>query len=145
VGTIPHKIRPKKAPHIEVGAAIVWHKDKVLIIRRPEGKMLAGLWEFPGGKQEAKETIQETIIRELDEETALHIKLICELGVYRHAYSHFTLRLHAWHAKADDLGRLHIELPFKWVRVDELSNYPFPEVDRKIIRDLKKIDTSSIM
>lgn len=142
---IPVKIKSQKVPHIEVGAALVWNDGRVLITRRPEGKMLAGLWEFPGGKQEPSETINETIVRELKEETDLDVSLISELGVYRHAYSHFTLRLHAWHVSATNIDELKTEVPFNWVLVEELSDYPFPEVDRKIIRDLCKIDTTSIM
>jgi A/G-specific adenine glycosylase len=145
VGDIPLKTKIGKVPHIEVGAAIIWHGNKILITKRPEGKMLAGLWEFPGGKQEPTELIQDTIIREILEETSLAIRLKGELGVYRHAYSHFTLRLHAWHAVPDDIEKLIIDGPYKWVSVDELSDFPFPEVDRKIIRDLRKFDTRSIL
>ena len=142
---IPIKIKSHTVPHIEVGVALVWNAGRVLITRRPEGKMLAGLWEFPGGKQEPSETIKETIIRELKEETNLDVLLISEVGVYRHAYSHFTLRLHAWHVSAINLEALRTDAPSTWVLVGELGNYPFPEVDRKIIRDLYKIDTIRII
>lgn len=136
VGQLPIKNKSVKVPHMEVGAAIIWQGDKILITCRPEGKMLAGLWEFPGGKQEANETIEQTIIREVAEETHLNIELIQECGIYRHAYSHFTLRLHAWHATTPNADEIKTDLPFQWVRVDQLSDFPFPEVDRKIIRDL---------
>ena len=145
VEQLPIRSRSAKVPHIEVGAAIIWNTDKILITCRPEGKMLAGLWEFPGGKQEVDETVEQTIIREVMEETSLNIQLIREQGVYRHAYSHFTLKLHAWHAKVCNAKEIKTELPYQWVRVDQLSNFPFPEVDRKIIRDLLKIDTKSII
>ena len=136
VESIPVTKKGVKVPHMEVGAAIIWQGDKILITCRPEGKMLAGLWEFPGGKQEANETIKQTIIREIVEETALNIELTHEQGVYRHAYSHFTFRLHAWHATTQNAKEIKTDLPFQWVRVDQLNDFPFPEVDRKIIRAL---------
>jgi A/G-specific adenine glycosylase len=145
VQDLPVKTKLGKVPHIEVGAAIVWHNNKILITRRPEGKMLAGLWEFPGGKQESNESIETTIKRELLEETSLEIKLISELGVYKHTYSHFTLRLHAWQAHAENVDQLHTDVPYKWVGVDELKKFPFPEVDRKIIRDIQLLDSKSII
>lgn len=136
VAKLPVKDKAPKVPHLEVGAAIVWHQNKILITQRPDGKMLAGLWEFPGGKQEPGETMRDTIIRELKEETCLVVDPFEELGVYRHAYSHFTLRLHAWHARVDEINGLCCETPHAWVLPAELERYPFPEVDRKIIRDL---------
>lgn len=134
---LPFRSKAAKIPHYEIGAALVWDKGLVLITQRPEDKMLGGLWEFPGGKQEKDETIEETVHREILEETGLKIRLSGKLGQYRHAYTHFSICLHAYHSELVSGREICIPgLKYQWCRVDELSSYPFPEVDRKIIRDL---------
>ncbi|MEK6557499.1 MAG: A/G-specific adenine glycosylase, partial [Candidatus Margulisiibacteriota bacterium] len=134
---LPFRSKATKIPHYEVGAALIWDKGAVLITQRPEDKMLGGLWEFPGGKQEKDETIEETVHREIKEETGLKIHLIGKLGQYKHAYTHFSICLHAYHSELVSGSDILIpELNYRWCRVEELTAYPFPEVDRKIIRDL---------
>ncbi len=134
---LPLKEKVAKVPHIQVGIAVISIGDTILITKRPEGKMLAGLWEFPGGKQLAGESIEETILRVLKKELGITIIFGEKLGVYRHRYSHFSLQVHAYFATLKPLQDIQSST-FEWVRLEDFEKYPFPEVDRKIIRDLKK-------
>ena len=75
-----------------VAAALVDTDNRVLIGKRPDGKDMAGLWEFPGGKQEPGEAIKATVVRELREELAIEVELTEFLISLDHAYSHKRLR-----------------------------------------------------
>lgn len=135
----PRKTRKKKAPHKHVGAAVVVNKSgRILIAQRQETSMLGGLWEFPGGKQESDETIEQCIARELKEEMGIDIAVGNHLITVRHAFSHFTMDLHA-HACRLLRGRpraIHCA-DWRWVTLDEMDQYPFGRADQQIIAHLR--------
>lgn len=136
----PRKAKKKKVPHKHVGAAVVVdQRGRVLIAQRQETSMLGGLWEFPGGKQEPHETIEQCIARELKEEMGIEIAVGKHLVTVRHAFSHFTMDLHA-HACRLIRGRpraIHCA-DWRWVAVEETRNYPFGRADQQIIAHLRK-------
>lgn len=119
-----------------VGTAIIVNdKNEILIGQRPVGKDLAGLWEFPGGKQEDGETIEECIVREIKEE--LDVWCVVEdflLDVLKN-YKHGEFKLSVYRAKIKDLENLKplVHQDLKWVRIDELNDYEFPPADVDII------------
>jgi A/G-specific adenine glycosylase len=131
----------KKVPHIVVGAAVVTNNaGKVLIAQRREQDMLGGLWEFPGGKQETGETIQECIARELKEELDVEISVGNYLVTVKHAYSHFTMDLHTYWAtlKPGAAPRpLHCQ-DFQWKKIEDLRDVPYSKADLFIIDALEK-------
>ncbi len=131
----------KKVPHIVVGAAVVVNrKGEVLIAQRRDQDMLGGLWEFPGGKQESGETIQQCIERELREELGINVDIRAFLTTVKHAYSHFTMEMHTFFARIKS-GRprpLHCQ-DFRWVAVADLRSVPYSKADLKIITELEKI------
>ena len=134
---LPVKRRRKRIPHIEVGAGIVWRRGKVLMCRRPEGKMLAGLWEFPGGKRHEGETIQECIRRELKEECDLDVDVGDHLVDVTHTYSHLKVTLRCYHCRAPR-GRVRTLASdeARWLRVDAIPSLPLPAADLKILTAL---------
>jgi A/G-specific adenine glycosylase len=136
----PVKAPKKKVPHIVVGAAVIRNrKSEVLIAQRREKDMLGGLWEFPGGKQENGETIQQCIVRELREELGINVEVENFMITIRHAYSHFTMDMHTYFARIRS-GRprpLHCQ-DYRWVRVDRLRVFPYSKADLKIIAELEK-------
>ncbi len=136
----PVKAPRKKVPHIVVGAAVVRNrKGEVLIAQRREQDMLGGLWEFPGGKQEAGETIQQCIARELKEELGINIEVNDFLTTVHHAYSHFTMEMHTYYARIKS-GRprpLHCQ-DYRWVRIPVLRDFPYSKADLNIIAELQK-------
>ncbi len=134
---IPVKRRRKPIPHIQVGAGIIWRRGKVLMCKRPAGKMLAGLWEFPGGKQRKGETIQECIRRELKEECDLDVTVGEHLIDVTHTYSHLKVTLRCYHCRAPrGRAKLHAADEVRWLRVEEIPTLPLPAADLKILQAL---------
>jgi len=136
----PVKAPRKKVPHIVVGAAVVRNrKGEVLIAQRRDQDMLGGLWEFPGGKQETGETIQQCIARELKEELGINVEVEDFLTTVYHAYSHFTMDMHTYFGRIKS-GRprpLHCQ-DYRWVRVSDLRRFPYSKADLRIIDELEK-------
>lgn len=116
--------------------ALVDQDGRVLITQRPQGKPLAGLWEFPGGKVEAGETPEETLIRELHEELGIETKPAClaPLTFASHDYEHFHLLMPLYVCRrysGTPIGREGQAL--KWVRPRQLRDYPMPPADAPLI------------
>ena len=130
------KPRPR-TPHYIVTAAVI-HKDgEVLIAQRPEDGLLGGMWEFPGGKLEPGEDLPTCLQREIHEELALQIEVGGQIGVYRHAYTHFKVTLHAFRCKLIKGEPQAIAVAdWRWVLVDDLNDYPMGKIDRMIARQL---------
>lgn len=124
-----------------VGTAIIMdEKGRILIGQRPEGKALAGLWEFPGGKQEEGETVEECIVREIREE----LDVCCVVGDYMMSvskvYPHGEFKLMVYLAKIKDVENLKalVHQDLRWVSAAELKNYEFPPADVDIIAYLQE-------
>lgn len=116
--------------------ALVDADGRVLIAQRPEGKALAGLWEFPGGKVEPGETPEATLIRELHEELGITVKAEClaPLTFASHGYPNFHLLMPLWICRrwiGAISGREGQAL--KWVRPRQLRDFPMPPADEPLI------------
>lgn len=116
--------------------ALVDTDGRVLIAQRPEGKQLAGLWEFPGGKMEPGETAEETVVRELAEELGIETKTTClaPLTFASHAYDDFNLLMPLFVCRrfwGFPQPREHQAL--KWVWPNKLRDYPMPPADAPLI------------
>ena len=116
--------------------ALVDADNRVLIAQRPQGKSLAGLWEFPGGKVEAGETPEACLIRELGEELGITTWRSClaPLSFASHTYEDFHLLMplficRKWEGTVQ--RREHAAL--KWVRPRQLRDYPMPPADEPLI------------
>ena len=122
-----------------VAVALVDADNRVLIAQRPEGKGMAGLWEFPGGKMEPGERPEQTLIRELAEELGITVKEAClaPLTFASHAYDDFHLLMPLWICRRWDgvvTAREHKAL--KWVRPGRLRDFPMPPADEPLIPPL---------
>ncbi len=116
--------------------ALVDQDRRVLIAQRPEGKSMAGLWEFPGGKVEAGETPEETVIRELEEELGVTTRVAClaPLTFASHAYETFHLMMPLYICrKFDGSPQPREGQALKWVRPARLRDYPMPPADEPLI------------
>ncbi|MFA4950181.1 (deoxy)nucleoside triphosphate pyrophosphohydrolase [Brevundimonas sp.] len=125
-----------------VAAALIDADGRVLIAQRPEGKALAGLWEFPGGKIEPGERPEQALIRELHEELGIDVNAAClaPFVFTSHAYESFHLLmplylLRRWSGTVQ--RREHAAL--KWVKPDQLRDYPMPPADEPLVAWLRDL------
>ncbi len=125
-----------------VAAALVDRDNRVLIAQRPEGKMLAGLWEFPGGKLDPNETPEEALVRELHEELGITVCLEClaPFTFASHTYEDFHLMMPLYVCRNWD-GEVTARegQALKWVRAADLPSYPMPPADIPLIPWLKDL------
>jgi A/G-specific adenine glycosylase len=137
----PVKPLRRKTPHYEVTAGIIWREDgRFLIAQRPFEGLLGGLWEFPGGKQEDGESLPETLKREIAEELAIEIEVGEKLAVVKHAFTHFRITLHAFHARHVSGQPQNIGVAgHAWVDTADLEQYAFAKTDRQIIKALRLV------
>ena len=123
-------------------AALVDPDGRVLICQRPEGKPLAGLWEFPGGKVEPGETPEQCLIRELDEELGVQVTRAClaPFVFASHGYESFHLLMplyliRRWEGQVT--SREHKALA--WVKPSKLGDYPMPPADAPLVAWLRDL------
>ena len=116
--------------------ALIDADGRVLIAQRPQGKQLAGLWEFPGGKVEAGERPEETLIRELHEELGIAVQEAClaPLTFASHACESFHLLMPLYACRRwDGFVQPREGQALKWVRPRDLASYPMPPADEPLI------------
>ncbi len=127
---------------VVAAVALIDADGRVLLARRPEGKPMAGLWEFPGGKVDAGETPETALIRELEEELGITVPARClaPLTFASHGYAAFHLLMplyvcRVW--KGAITAREGQELA--WVRPARLADYPMPPADAPLIPLLRDL------
>lgn len=123
-------------PPIEVAVAVVRQEETVLAGQRCEGQVLAGYWEFPGGKMEVGESPEDAAVRECLEEAGIRVRVSGTLAVVDHRYDPRSLRLHFLTAIPVDAESLP-RFPFRWIRLADLDAYTFPPANATILASLK--------
>ncbi|MCA2939636.1 MAG: 8-oxo-dGTP diphosphatase MutT [Microcystis aeruginosa Ma_QC_Ch_20071001_S25] len=128
----------------QIGVAVIRDdRDLILIDRRLAKGLLGGFWEFPGGKIEGNETVQECIKREVLEEIGIEIAVDSHLITIDHTYSHFRVNLQVYNCRYLSGEARAIECEeIRWVTIQELDNYTFPAANQEIIRALKDMVNS---
>ena len=122
-----------------VACALIDSDNRVLIAQRPKGKQLADLWEFPGGKVDAGERPEHALIRELNEELGIDVNEAClaPLTFASHAYEDFHLLMPLYVCRRWEGFVVPREAQaLKWVRANDLRNYPMPPADGPLIAPL---------
>ncbi|HPI72134.1 MAG TPA: A/G-specific adenine glycosylase [bacterium] len=133
----PFKRAKKKRPHHEVAAAIIWRQGRILLARRPERGLLGGLWEFPGGKREKGETLEQTAVREVREELGVRVRVRKFFFKVNHQYTHFSVTLNVFHCDWVSGRPRPIGCSgWRWVLPKELERFAFPRANGKIIEAL---------
>ena len=120
--------------------ALIDPDGRILLAQRPEGKSMAGLWEFPGGKVEPGETPEQALIRELHEELGIDTWQSClaPLTFASHSYEKFHLLMplfvcRKWNGTPESREGQAL----KWVRANQLKDYPMPPADIPLIPILR--------
>jgi len=130
-------------PVILVSAVLLMNAaGQILLAKRPMGKSMAGLWEFPGGKVEVGETPEVALVRELAEELDIEVAVenLVAFTFASHAYDDFHLLMpvylcESWQGEPASLEGQELA----WVAVDDLSNYPMPPADIPLIEMIKRL------
>ena len=133
---------PAKPPLLVAAVALVDVDGRVLLAKRPEGKAMSGLWEFPGGKVQDGETPEQAVVRELMEELGVDTRQSClaPIGFASHAYEAFHLLMplyvcRTW--RGTPVPREGQELA--WVRPARLGDYAMPPADAPLIPILRDL------
>jgi A/G-specific adenine glycosylase len=136
----PVKKAKKPTPHYQVSAGIIYNtQGHILIAQRPLEGLLGGLWEFPGGKCEEGESLQDCLRRELREELAIEVQVEDEFVVVQHAFTHFSITLHAFTCQhlSGEPQKLGVH-DWMWATEEEFARYSFGKADRQVIEALHK-------
>ncbi|MEW6753989.1 MAG: A/G-specific adenine glycosylase [Candidatus Latescibacterota bacterium] len=135
---LPVRLHRPPRPHYQVAAGVIWRGDRLLVAQRPPQGMLGGMWEFPGGKQEPGETLQECLVREIGEELGIQIEVGRHLVSVDHAYTHFRITLHAFAARCPPGEPQAIGCAdWRWITPGQLDELALPRADRRIAEHLR--------
>lgn len=129
---------------IVVAAVLLDGDGRVLLAQRPQGKTLAGLWEFPGGKIEADERPEAALARELHEELGIDVNVtdMQPFTFASHAYDDFHLVMPLWQIRKWNGQPMSREgQALAWVSIDALDDYAMPPADIPLIDTLKRLNT----
>lgn len=142
VEAYPKRVRKRPVPTHAMVAGVIQKGQNVLITQIPPNGLLGGLWEFPGGRVEPGETAEAACIRHILEKTGLSVDASGHLGLIRHAYTHFkvVVDLFFCHYRT---GKVRLEGPvdYRWIGLDELSQYPLPKTHHKFMPLLQGLDS----
>ena len=125
--------------HVAVGV-VINHYRQVLVAYRHKDQHQGGLWEFPGGKVEPGESVQQALRRELDEEVNIRVEMLGHIMDIHHDYGDKKVYLDVWYVvgfTGDVKGKEGQEI--KWVDQDELESLDFPEANLPILDEVKKL------
>jgi A/G-specific adenine glycosylase len=136
--TLPQRKARKPLPSHTVAVGVIYKAGRILIDKRKSDGLLGGLWEFPGGKKETGESLEDALRREVQEELAITVRVERPLAVVDHTYSHFRVRIHAFECTwVSGEPRCITCAEVKWVRPSDLGRYAFPAANNKIIQALR--------
>jgi 8-oxo-dGTP diphosphatase len=123
---------------IEVSAALIFYKGRLLITRRHASAHLGGLWEFPGGKREPQETFEECLVREIREELGVEISVGELFEEIAHTYPEKSVRLKFFICELVQGEPQPLDCAaVKWVAKKELAGFQFPAADAQLLEKLK--------
>ncbi len=133
--------RPRKQVYTQLEAVvgIIREQDRYLIQKRPETGLLAGLWEFPGGKVEPGESLEQALYREIREELGVEVAAHSYLTSVEHAYTQYRVKLHAFACSLKQEPELSWRKQTRrWITLKGMRRFPFPSGSVRLIRFLEK-------
>ena len=125
---------------VQVAAGLIFRDGRYLIARRKAGTHLGGLWEFPGGKCERGESLEDCLRRELREELGIDITSPVHFRTIRHDYPSKIVELHFFHCAISRGEAVALDCEeVRWVMPNEMTDYEFPPADRPLIKALQTL------
>ncbi len=140
----PPKKTKQQSKKIEVSAAVIFRNGKVFIQQRPHKGLMGGLWEFPGGKRKNRESEEDCLKREIQEELDVQVNIQKKIMTIKHSYTQFRVTLNVFLCKLKP-GRIKASQcdQWKWVSPEQLKQFTFPAANVKIVEYLTN-ESSSI-
>jgi len=134
----PKRKSADPVPEYQIAAGVVYCEGKMLIVQRQPKGLLAGLWEFPGGKVKKGENPEHACIREIQEKTGITAEPDSFLTHVKHAYTHFKIEMDVFLCQYIS-GDIHLSGPadFRWIGAEEICRYPFHKSNLKFASLLK--------
>ena len=137
VDNYPVSEKKRTIPHHKIAVGLIWKENKILISKRHSNVMLGGLWEFPGGKIKESESAKNCVQREIKEELGVHVSVLEKINTVKHAYTHFTIELTAYHCQYESGEPATLDCAdFKWIKTNEIASLPFPKANHKIFNKI---------
>jgi len=133
--TIPSP-KKKVTQNIEAACGVIEHKGRYFMQKRPDKGLLAGLWEFPGGKIKPGEFIRQAVLRELKEETGVDVVSCQPWLIIRHTYTRFKVKLHTWRCQVRSMPAT--DANHRWFAPSDFKSYPMPSATARIVEHLLK-------
>ncbi len=135
----PFRNSRNKTPTQHIITGIIYHHGQILITKRAPQGLLAGLWEFPGGKIETGEEARTACQREIREEVGIEVQVTEHLTQIKHAYTHFKIVMEVFKCRYIS-GKVTLNGPvdYKWLKPDELKNFAFPRANHKFFHLINK-------
>ena len=137
VNNYPVTEKKRTIPHHKIAVGLIWKDNQILISKRHSNVMLGGLWEFPGGKINEHETAKKCVKREIKEELNVEVSVGKKIKTIKHAYTHFTIELTAYHCQYEHGEPATLDCAdFKWIETNEIDSLPFPKANHKIFNKI---------
>ena len=133
--TLPVTKKRDPLPHKQMTAGILSdHLGRLLIVRRPNHGLLGGLWKFPGGEKEARKGLKGSLVQEIHREVGIGVLVGDKITAVKHAYTHFRITLHAFRCTLRNGNPKALNCQsWRWIDPGSLADFPFSNVDRKIM------------
>ena len=130
----------ESASFVRIAIGIVLDQRLLLITRRPDHTVLAGLWEFPGGKVEPDETEDQCVVRELREEVGLEVRVVASFTDLNHHYDHGRVRLSPRLCRVVSGQPRPLQVAdLKWIDPSQLSDHRFPEANGPLLEAIESL------
>lgn len=127
-------------PHYQVTAGLIYSNGKILITQRQSNDVFGGLWEFPGGKLQSDESLEQCLVREIAEELDLSIRVEQKFMQVTHLYDKLKITLHVfWCTPQYNQPKSCGVASWRWVDISELDQYQFTGADQRVIAKLKQL------
>ncbi len=135
----PKRKKKKKVPHFDVPVALIKSGSRLLMKQRPPSGLLAGMWEFPGGRTREGEGLEEALQRTLRNRMGLDVTPSRKVAQVGHAFSHFKITLHAFECSWSSIGEgPSSEFEWHWCDADMRSQLAMPKATLKVIDIIRR-------
>ena len=137
VDRYPTRTTRKPPPVLAQVAGVVWHRGRLLAVRRPTDGLLGGLWELPNGPLRQRESAPDACQREIRRQTGIEVTVLDKIATVRHAYTHFKIVMDVYRCRKK-AGRIRLQGPnaFRWITPAQLDSLAFTGASRKLFARL---------